>query len=273
MKEDDALATDELIELALNENDDDARWKYVQTLHRRGDEEVFAAAAALVASGEARKITLGADVLGQLGGPELPFKDKTLPLLHELAESALKTSVNEAEIDALQSVVIALGRMETNESLKAVAAFRDHPDASVREAVAYSLAVHFEDDFVIETLIRLTGDPDEDVRNWATFALAQKDADTDEIREALYRRLSEGGYDTGAEIRGEALVGLARRKDERVVEPLLRELTAETVGVLAVEAALEFADERFCEALVKLKEWWDVDERFLDEALRACCRK
>src|SRR5262249_8183071 len=44
----------------------------------------------------------------------------------------------------------------------------------------------------------------------------QMDADTPELRAALLRRLDDPDGIT----RGEALVGLARRKDPRIVEPL-----------------------------------------------------
>lgn len=91
----------------------------------------------------------------------------------------------------------------------------------------------------VSALIELSADADEDVRNWATFGLGSMDSvDTPLLREALVRRLN----DTNAEIRGEALVGLAQRKDPRVVEPLRRELAVEDVGLLAVEAAESLGD-------------------------------
>ncbi len=99
---------------------------------------------------------------------------------------------------------------------------------------------------------------------------SQIDTDTQEIRDALFARVEEGDDDDKEEIRGEAFVGLARRGDKRVIEPLLRELMSDSVGSLAIEAAKEIADSRLLPALLSLKEWWDVDKELLDEAILAC---
>lgn len=215
------LSTAELIASALTEKDEEKRWELVTVLHKRGSREVFLAARNLCESAESIEITLGADVLGQLGTPEFPFKKESLPVLLNLAESAISSSDKEGDESALQSVVFALGRMEDAAARRKILEFAHHRSADVRFAVAYGL-LGIDEDAEIKALIELSGDADEDVRNWATFALGSLiDRDTEEIREALVRRLNEDDGETGAEIRGEALVGLAVRKDERVVEPLL----------------------------------------------------
>lgn len=59
--------------------------------------------------------------------------------------------------------------------------------------------------------MELTQDTDEDVRDWATFGLGVfGQLDSPEIREALVTRLS----DTNADVRAEALAGLAARKEK-----------------------------------------------------------
>jgi len=60
--------------------------------------------------------------------------------------------------------------------------------------------------------------------------IAQVEADTPEIRDALCDHTSNAHTET----RGEAMVGLARRKDARVLESLNRELASDYVGRLAV---------------------------------------
>jgi hypothetical protein len=73
----------------------------------------------------------------------------------------------------------------------------------------------------VRTLIELSADPDADIRDWATFGLAQQiGTNTREVREALYARVEDEDDDT----RAEALMGLARRRDERVSVPLIKEL-------------------------------------------------
>lgn len=127
-----------------------------------------------------------------------------------------------------------------------------------------------EDEKSIQVLIELSEDEDEDVRNWATFGLgSQIEVDTKEIRDSLFKRLDE----EDDEIRGEALVGLSVRKDKRVLDPLLKELTGEWVGVLVVEAAGELGDQKLCRSLKDLEAWWDIDKDLLKSAITACCPK
>ncbi len=76
----------------------------------------------------------------------------------------------------------------------------------------------------IATIIELMDDSDDNVRDWATFALGtQCKMDTPEIREALRKRLADG-YE---EARDEAIWGLVQRKDEYAINELLRRLTSE----------------------------------------------
>jgi HEAT repeat protein len=92
--------------------------------------------------------------------------------------------------------------------------------------------------------------------------------DTPAIREALLRRLEDSDDDA----RGEALVGLASRQDNRVMEPLKRELSGEFVGSLAIEAAEEISDPRLLPLLQELRSWWDVNPDLLERAIVACAR-
>jgi HEAT repeat protein len=70
----------------------------------------------------------------------------------------------------------------------------------------------------------MSRDTDNNVRDWATFALGTLfDADTPEIRDALFDRVADPHDDT----RSEALVGLARRSDPRVTDGLKTELASD----------------------------------------------
>jgi hypothetical protein len=59
------------------------------------------------------------------------------------------------------------------------------------------------------------------------------DTDSREIQDALFARTSE----ENGEIRGEALVGLARRNDERAFHLVRNELSHDYVGSWVLEAA------------------------------------
>ena len=76
---------------------------------------------------------------------------------------------------------------------------------------------------VLQTLIGLSGDSEDDVRDWATFALGTlADADEPELRDALAARLDDPDEAT----RLEAVHGLAVRGDPRAAEPAREVLAA-----------------------------------------------
>jgi HEAT repeat protein len=90
--------------------------------------------------------------------------------------------------------------------------------------------------------------------------------DTPTLREALFERLTDSDDDT----RGEAMVGLANRRDRRVVPAIAKELASDCVGSLAVEAAGIIAAPELHPELIALREWWDVNDRLLVDAIQAC---
>jgi HEAT repeat protein len=116
-------------------------------------------------------------------------------------------------------------------------------------------------------LIELSADPDEHVRDWATFGLGtQIDVDDGDVRAALVERLSDPFLDA----REEAAVGLARRRDARAFEPVRELLEADEVSTVTVEAAGYLADERLLRPLLELGEWWEDDPELLRAAIDRC---
>ena len=123
-----------------------------------------------------------------------------------------------------------------------------HEDANVRFAVACALGKFADDPRAVQALIALTGDCDEDVRDWATFALGVLgDADSSEIRAALLKRID----DPNPDVREEALVALANRKESRAILTLVTALNHGTVNDRLREAAESFLGES------KQHETWD----------------
>jgi HEAT repeat protein len=113
----------------------------------------------------------------------------------------------------------------------------------------------------------LSQDLDARVRDWSTFGLGtQLEVDTPEILAALLARVE----DIDADTRAEALAGLAKRRDLRVVVPLRRALESGTVGSLEVEAAGELGSGQLLDALEKLRSWWNVDRELLENAISRC---
>lgn len=229
----DPRPTGELIRIALTEEDEHAAWDPVTTLHFRGTKEVLEHARQLCNSPIPKERKLGADILGQLGIPDRTFPDDCFQIL-------ATTLSYEKEPIVLAAIAIAFGHLHDPRGIPLLAPLKNHSDSDVRYGVVHGISRH-KNELAIQTLIDLSKDSDMDVRNWATFGLGSMiDTDTPEIRKALFDRTTESDH----EIRGEALVGLARRKDERVLDLLIEGLSLDHVGILALEAAEELADPR-----------------------------
>jgi HEAT repeat protein len=99
---------------------------------------------------------------------------------------------------------------------------------------------------VVAAMAKLTRDSDRDVRNWATFTLgSQFESKSPTLCAALQERVTE----SDPEIRGEALLGLARRGDVRIAPFVQLELDGEFHGDWAVDAAGLLAAPGFLPAL------------------------
>ena len=262
------LTNRDLVQTALTaDGESDAYWGAVRELQKRGAPDVFELSSQLCDGGEPHARKLGLDVLGQLGYERgRPFLDESLPVAFRLAVDA----------DPLvrRSALAALGNLGDPQSLSVLVSHMADPDARIRLVVAQAIPPVFADSPQaegVQALIQLSDDSDKEVRDWATFGLGSlSDLDSDEIRNALSRRLDDLEGDTA----GEALVGLARRRDPKIVLRVDALLQAEVVGNLTVEAAGELADRTFVPSLQRLKRtgWAEGDPRgwLLEKALIAC---
>jgi HEAT repeat protein len=210
--------------------DDEAPWAAVNELQRRGARDVFDFAARWLRSSDLLKRARGADVLAQLGvgeGRTHAFPKETVALLLALLRE-------EKEIRPLASAVVALGHLHDLRTLPTILSFVPHENAEIRHAVAFALGCFAEDSLAIAGLLTLTTDHDRDVRDWATFGLGvMSDADAPEIREALCRRLGDQFFDA----RQEAIAGLAKRQDRRVLPMLIAALETPEAATRVTAAA------------------------------------
>jgi HEAT repeat protein len=255
----DPRSTHELISIVLTGADEDTAWEAVTVLHWRGTREVFDAARQLCASECPKERALGADILAQLGIPERSIPDEALAILTGLLQ-------RDQENDVLSSAAFACGHLHDARAVGALVKLKNHSHEDVRYAVVFGLLGH-PDRRAVRALIKLSADPDAHVRDWATFGLGQQiDTNTREVREALFARVEDEDDDT----RAEALMGLARRHDARVIEPLIEELRSDAVTILVVEAAGETGDPRLYSPLAALRGRGDVDSSFIEEAIARC---
>jgi HEAT repeat protein len=217
----------------LGDYEDDAPWASVHELQRIGTREVLDKAVAWCRSADALKRARAADVIGQLGRtsdhPENAFPDDSFVVIASL----IKT---EKEVEPLSSAIQALGHIAKPRGAEILFRFRMHPDAGVRFALACALGNFPDHPMAVEALVELTRDEDEDVREWATFGIgALGKSDSPAIRGALIERLDDSLEDT----RQEAIVGLSRLRDERVLPALIAALEQPEVSDIVIEAGLE----------------------------------
>jgi HEAT repeat protein len=221
-------------------NNDEEYWRIVGTLHGRGGSEEFAVARDLVSSPAPIERALGCDILGQLGWGKPTFVDECVTLLIErLADSDLKV---------IASAAGALGHRRNARAIDPVLPLVDHPNSDIRFNVVLALSTH-EERRATDALIHLSGDEDRDVRDWATFGLGTMcTADYPELREALRNRLAEDD----AEIRAEAMAGLALRKDAAVIAAIKAALEQQPVIAGVLDAAATTASPVLLAPLIAL---------------------
>jgi HEAT repeat protein len=201
-----------------------------------------------------------------LGWGELTFQEESVGILTRLLD----------DIDpyVVYCAAVGLSHRGAESAIPHLLKHVDHPDSLTRQGVVLGLSGH-EDERAIEALIRLADDDDREVRDWAVFGLgSQIDTDSPEIRETLRKALG----DPDDEIRGEALVGLAKRRDSSIVAKLLHEWRDDDVTILSIEAAEECRDPSLHQRLKHFAAMLTVDAdpyfaRRLAAAIEACSPK
>jgi HEAT repeat protein len=216
-------------------SDSNSYWGCIHELRIRGNDLIFEEARNFCHSKKITEKILGIDVLAQLGSPDRPYSEKVLDILLPLLS-------HETNYRVLNSLLVSIGHQNNSDRIKDVkliSSFAVHISEDVRFGVTSALAKR-GDRISVATLIGLMKDEAVVVRDWATFSIGSMiDVDTPAIRNALADRLSDSDNDT----RCEALVGLAIRKDKRVLAPLRKELVKPMVDELVIEAAEEYADK------------------------------
>lgn len=178
-------------------------------------------------------------------------------------------AARETDLNVLCAHIAAFMELEDPRGLDFAIAHAAHRDPAVRQTVASVLASHSESSRALVTLLALSVDPGDDVRNWATFGLAQSRLDAahpsaEAVREALHARIE----DPHEECRGEAWTGLAIARDPRVV-PLIHDAFAGRRQCwLALEAIEEWPRREYLEGLARPVDRWS--EASLARVRTAC---
>lgn len=230
--------TDEkIISRLINNKTDKSRWENIRTLRQRPSEELFLKSVELTKSDNTKIRKIGVDILAQLGLSPRPFLKETLKVYFELLEI-------ETDPDVLMSLLYSIGHNNDEldkEQIDKICSFIDNENSWVKEGLVYAL-LGIDNLTAIETLIKLSSDKLSHIRNWATFGLgSQIERNNKNIREALWNRVNDKHQETKLE----AIVGLAKRKDNRVNEVIKREIIDGEYGTLLFEAILEIKDNEF----------------------------
>lgn len=198
---------------------DEAAWDAVAALRLRGTDEVFQLAVRYCQSAVPLERARGLNVLAQLGAGK---PDSERPHMDESVAIAIEHLRDEDAL-VVNSAAWALSHLGGDEAVQALIRIRRNPDPDVRWAVANGLN-GYESPEAIATVIELMNDSEDNVRDWATFALGtQCQTNSPEILDALRRRLDDIYKNT----RDEAVWGLAQRKDSQGLRMRIDRLSAE----------------------------------------------
>ena len=249
---------------------DDEGWEKIYRLHQLPSEEAFEACVEWSRSDQPLRRDVAAAVLGRLGFPSRQiYGDRSIPILRRL--------LDDDDPEVVSSALAALGFHHLNhpEAVDAIILARlnlkRHPNAQVREILAWVLPgcslPGFSNRRAVRALIFLSADEDDDVRDWATFGLAEQiESNTEAVRKPLHARLDEAEPST----RGHALVGLAARKDMTVLPALIQELDSGLPCDGAIQAAALLAVADLVLPLMRLRKRCGDPEGTIGAAIEAC---
>lgn len=209
---------------------------------------------------------VGYDLLGVMCNPDEHNRG------HLVAVAIVAVAENETDAVLCDALVTALSHAADPIGLPILINLALHADGEVRRTVASAIPFCVESDTspgseAIKTLIELTSDDENAVRDWATFSLGQMlKVDSSGIRDALALRLLDADDDT----RAEALIGLARRRDARATPIIMSRLLSGHDDLLLLESAAYMAEPDFLPFLNAIDVKDSVMSVYLSRARRAC---
>lgn len=242
-------------------------WDYISILRQRTTKEIFEKSVQFAQSKNPKEKIIGIDILAQLGIPPRPFVKQTTMLFFDLLKDEKNPKV-------LRCLLFAIGHNNenlTNKQIGKLAEFTTTKNPLIKEGLVYSLLM-INNSKAIESLITLSSDKLNHIRDWATFGLGtQIDEDNLKIRNALWNRINDKHQET----RLEAIYGLAKRKDDRIKPIIVQELLNGEYGIVLFEAIEEIGDK---ENLKVLKAYYKseksnkmIPKHWLDD-LKSCIK-
>ncbi|HEY9754351.1 MAG TPA: HEAT repeat domain-containing protein [Oculatellaceae cyanobacterium] len=171
----------------------------------------------------------------------------------------------ENDPDVLCALGWGLGHLDLEFPTRCLTRLSGHSDSRVRYGVVGGI-LRNECPEAIAAKILLSKDDDVDVRNWATFGLGTMEMDNDEIRHALAKRLD----DSDCEVRFEAISGLAKRGDTRVLKCVQELIAQGDFEADAIALAKFLRDPRLLPTLQHCTPADEFESKLLEDAIKAC---
>ena len=228
-------STQRLIRRALSNAAPRRAWNALCLLRQRGSSGTLGQLRVLACSANAHRRALAMDIAAQLHVPGRPGRHGAEAFAPEETEALLVVGLSDANPRVLQAAIFGLAHRPAAAALPTLLGLVGHPDPRIRFALARALGSYAEPD-ATAALMRLARDRDDDVRDWATFGIgALRDTDDEAIRALLWAN----AHDPDRDVRGEAVVGLARRRDPRVIDLLKDRLNDGDCRGYELEAVLE----------------------------------
>ncbi len=242
-----------------------ARRDAVERLRRLSDAELETHILPLSEDGRIERRVLVPEVLRFVRANDHDWAERRA----RYATTLLALARRETDPNVLCAYVAGFLDLEDPRCLDFVIAHAVHLDPTVRQTVAGVLASHPECSRALVTLLALSVDPEDEVRNWATFGLAQSRLDAahpsaEAVREALHARIE----DPHEECRGEAWTGLAIARDPRVVPLIHDALAGRRQCWLVLEAIEEWPRREYLKGLARPVDRWS--EASLARVRAAC---
>lgn len=224
----------------INNKSEKSYWENISELRSRKTKTIYEKSCQLLNSINQKEKIIGIDILAQLGIPPRPFLKETMKLIFE----NLKKETNP---NIVKSLLYAIGHNNeklSKSEISLICSFKNSSKNIVRESLVFSL-LGVENNEAIETLILLSNDKTNYIRDWATFGIGtQIELTNDKIINALWNRIDDKNRDT----KDEAILGLAKRKDKRIKEIIERELIKDKFNGLLFEAIEELGDKDLIES-------------------------
>lgn len=174
---------------------------YIREFHRRGGRAEFEICRRYLQSGHWQDVITGANLLSQLGCSldEKPFADESTALL-------ISRMAGAGTDDVRRCLLYAIAWQDTEAGRKFLLDYVDHPNSELRHVAAWGLTGKSREE--LAALLKLTHDPEEDVRDWAVFNLIKENG---ELYPELQAGLTELAGSTESLMRYQAIAALAAR--------------------------------------------------------------